>query len=543
MYFEQFKALGITPEEVIDYSRKSQSDEPLLTVEEVLAKHESMLNEWAINNLGGVVPEQNKFREVVSGETIKSRPEINKLLRLIESPKYRAVKVVDPQRLSRGDLEDVGRLMKLLKHTDTLVIATRHNYIYDLRDKRDWDDLERELKRGNEYLEYTKKILNDGKLLSVSQGNFISSIPPYGFRKITVTDDSGKECPTLEEDKEKADIVRLIFDLYVNKNMGRTKIARYLDNMHVKPPKGDHWAASSLKDMLCNIHYIGKVRWNWRKTVIIVEDGEFLKTRPHMKIGEYLVFEGKHDAIVPQELFDAAQEKAGKNPRVKPETVLHNPFAGILRCSCGRAMIINRRKKKNGNGYEPTRVYCPDQAHCQTRSSTLEEMIDHVCSILEQCIEDFEIRINRNESDSAKFHANLIKTLEKQMQDLKAREIAQWELQSNPDPTKRMPQEIFQQLNAKLLKDKEELQQALCKAYESMPEPVDYTEKVTTFKEALKALKDPNEDALKKNALLKECIEEITYHRERGTRLPVKNTKFETGWTVTPIELDVKLRV
>ena len=108
-YAELFK-----PEEVLDYLRKSQSDDPLLTVEEVLKKHETILDEWAEKHLGAKVPEENKFREVVSGETIKERPEINKVLRLIESPKYKAVKIVEPQRLTRGDLEDIGRLMKLL---------------------------------------------------------------------------------------------------------------------------------------------------------------------------------------------------------------------------------------------------------------------------------------------------------------------------------------------------------------------------------------------------------------------------------------------
>ena len=34
-----------TPEEILDYLRKSQSDDPLLTVEEVLQKHESILDE------------------------------------------------------------------------------------------------------------------------------------------------------------------------------------------------------------------------------------------------------------------------------------------------------------------------------------------------------------------------------------------------------------------------------------------------------------------------------------------------------------------
>ena len=139
--------INFSPEEILDYLRKSQSDDPTLTVEEVLQKHESILDEWAERHLGSKVPERNKFREVVSGETIKERPEINKVLRLIESPKYKAVKVVEPQRLTRGDLEDIGRLMKLFKHTNTLIITPER--IYDLRDEYDWEAFERKLKQGN----------------------------------------------------------------------------------------------------------------------------------------------------------------------------------------------------------------------------------------------------------------------------------------------------------------------------------------------------------------------------------------------------------
>ena len=252
MYLKEMPKL--TPEEILDYLRKSQSDDPLLSVEEVLQKHETILDRWAEEHLGGKVPEENKFREVVSGETIKGRPEIQKVLRLIESPKIKAVKVVEPQRLTRGDLEDIGRLMKLLKHSNTLVITPER--IYDLRDEYDWEAFERKLKQGNEYLEYYKKIQARGKLLSVSQGNYISPKPPYGFDRTKVMDGK-RECPTLKENKEQADVVRLIFDLYVNTQMGRTRIARHLDSLHIKPPKGDHWQASSIKDMLRNVHYIG----------------------------------------------------------------------------------------------------------------------------------------------------------------------------------------------------------------------------------------------------------------------------------------------
>ena len=120
--------LNLKPEEVLDYLRKSQTDDPALTVEEVLAKHEEILDNLSMQYLGALVPEQNKFREIVSGETLKDRPEINKVLRLIESPKYKAIKCVEPQRLTRGDLEDIGRLMKLPKHTNTLVITQERVY-------------------------------------------------------------------------------------------------------------------------------------------------------------------------------------------------------------------------------------------------------------------------------------------------------------------------------------------------------------------------------------------------------------------------------
>ena len=186
-------------------------------------------------------------------------------------------------------------------------------------------------------------------------------------------------------------------------------------------------------------------------------------------------------------------------------------------------------------------------------------MIDRVAAILEQCIEDFEIRLQSDAGDSAKLHAKLIKNLERKMKELKEKELAQWELQSHPDKEKRMPQHIFKELNEKLLKEKEEIQQALCKAYESVPEPVDYEDKIKHFSDALNALRDPNVDAAEKNKLLKRCIDRIKYSREKPERIKSqqvryydkeqKKTRWKSplnkggNWTSPPIELDVKLKV
>lgn len=546
--------IDFSPDEVIDYLRKSQSDDPNLTIEEVLEKHEADLDDWDDRNLPGRVPKQNRFYEVVSGETLKGRPEINKVLRLIESPRYKAVKVYDLQRLTRGDLEDVGRLMKLFKLTGTYIISIRPERIFDLRDEYDFEAVERELKSGNSYLNYVKKVLNAGRLQSVARGNFIASVAPYGFEKTTVMDGKRK-CPTLKEHPEQADVVRMIFDMYGNQGMGCHRICKHLDELNIKPPKGEHWSPPAMKDMLENIHYIGKVKWNWRKTIAVVEDSEIIMTRPKARIGEYLIYEGRHDGIVSEELFNRVQEVRGTKTREKPKTKIRNPLAGIIYCKCGRAMSLRTYKANKGL----PRLICDGQTYCKSGSCLFDEMIDRVATILEECIEDFEVRLQNDTGDSAKLHAKLIKRLEKKLKELDAKELAQWEAQAHPDESQRMPPHIFKQLNENLQKEREEVKQALCKAYESIPDPVDYEEKIKHFQDALDALKDPEVEAKEKNRLLKLCIDRIEYHRDKPERIKSQQVKYydkelkrtvhrsplKTGgnWTTPPIELDVKLKV
>lgn len=524
----------IKPEETLLYSRKSRTDDPSLSVEEVLAKHETILDETAERFLGGKVPEENRFREIVSGETIKDRPEIQKILKLIESPRYKAILIVEVQRLSRGDLEDAGRLIKLLRYTNTLIV-TQYK-IYNLQDEYDRDAFERELKRGNEYLEYQKKIMKRGRLQSVKDGNFIGPFAPFGYDKTIITVDK-KKCHTLKINEAEADIVRMVFDLYVNQNLGPTTIARKLNELGIKPRKSDLWNHETIKSMITNEHYIGKVRWNWRQTINVVEDGVINK-KTH-RVEEYLVYDGKHEAIISDELFYAVKERQGKNPKVKPKVKLRNPLAGLLICKCGKTMSY-RTYTKNGVQSSAPRLVCNNQAYCKTSSCSYDEIFARVKEVLENCIEDFEMRIANDNSDAVKLHNNLIARLKNNLEELNKKEIKQWEKYTNEE----MPKHIFDTLNEKVLKEKEEIQQALCKAYESMPDAVDYEEKLMRFKDALDALEDPEISILHKNALLKACIERIDYTREKLVQSKDKQSiKNISGWVETPIELVVKLRV
>lgn len=546
MYYQP--ELDLTPEEILEYLRKSRTDDPTLDVTEILAKHETILDEFAEKQFGGKIAEHNKHREIVSGETIDSRPELLNILKRIESPKIKAILIVEVQRLGRPDLEDIGRLSKLFRYTNTLIITPTKTF--DLRNEYDREAFERELMRGNEYLEYTKKIMNRGRLLSVQQGNFIGTKAPYGYDKDTVMEGK-KKCHTLKINEAEADVVRMIFDMYVNQNMGRVNIAHRLNDLKVPTRKGALWSQDTIKTILENDHYIGKVRWNWRKTVTIVEDGEVRKVRPKTEIGEYLVYDGKHPAIIDEDLFKAAREKQGRNHRAKPKTKVRNPLAGLLFCQCGRAMSLRTYKAHNS----PPRLLCDNQAYCKTTSCLYSEILERVRDVLSECINDFEIRIQNDDKTSQKLHENLIKRLKAKKEELEKKELNQWEKYSEED----MPKEIFDKLNEKVLKEKDEVVQALCKAYESMPEQEDYEEKLLRFQIALNALDDPNVPADKKNKLLKACIERIDYKREKAERIKSKQVRYydkkakqtryksplSTGsnWTNPPIELDVKLRL
>lgn len=524
-------------DEIIMYLRKSRADDPLLTVEEVLAKHEQMLDEWVARTLPdiGRVPEENRYREVVSGETLDSRPQVLEVLRRVESPRHKAVLIVEPQRLSRGDLEDIGRLVKLLRYSNTIVITlsnvsplTPSQYTYDLRDERDRDAFERELKRGNEFLEYQKRIMNNGRLLAVENGNYLGTRPPYGYKKIQYKEGKRK-CYTLEPVPEEARIVKLIFEMYRD-GLGSHRIARTLDEMGVPAPQGGRWSPESLKNLRTNVHYIGMVRWNYRKTVKTIEDGEVVSGRPMNS--DYLVYPGKHPAIIDQELWDAVQEIRDKIPPVKGRAKCVNPFAGLVFCRCGRGMA-RRQYMRRGEERTPPRLICPDQTSCRTVSCLVSEMTESVVQALKEAIADFEVRVANNTSDSLQLHRQLIEQMEKRLVELDKLEVSQWDKYTQEG----MPKHIFDQLNEKVLKERAEVQQALCTAKGSVPEPVDYETKIGTFHEALELLKDDDAPALQKNMLLKKCIDRIDYSREK------KNSNHRRWGDPEPIEIDVHLKV
>lgn len=528
---------NIKPEEILIYLRKSRADDPLLTIEEVLERHEMKLKEWEDRNLPYPVPTENRFRDLVSGESIQDRPSFRKVLKLIESPNYKAVLVVDISRLGRPDTMEIGFISKIFRHTSTLVITPDRTF--NITDEFERKMFEEELKQGNFYLEFTKKKLGTGRELSAKSGNYIASKSSYGYDKITVIEGKRK-CPTLAINEDQANIVRMIFNWYVNENIGTQNISNRLNDMQLKSPSGRLWTPDSIRTILENPVYIGKIRWNTRKAVIVVDNGEFRKTRPKVRESDAILTDGRHEAIISDEQFQAAQEKRGRSHRTCDNKELRNPLASLLYCECGRAMAYRHSTRGNLKYREP-RLVCNGQKFCGNGSCSVSEMVDFVAYTLEKKIAEFEKEVTKGDDGSTKMQEKLVSSLERKLSDIATRELSLWESQLDPDMAKRMPPHVFQALTDKLVKEREETEVALKKARESLSKPIDYQKTIVTFQKALDALQDDKVSIADKNHLLKACINKIVYHRETPERILGKGSGRQ--WTTPPMDIDVKLKL
>ena len=495
------------------YLRKSRADGDHESIEDVLAKHYKMIQDYAAAKLGGAIPEELIYREVVSGETIQDRPEIKKVLDRIQGEDITGVLVVEPQRLSRGDLSDCGTIIRAFRYTETLIITPTKTY--DLSDKFDRKFFEMELMRGNDYLEYVKEIMMRGRIASVSEGNYIGSVPPYGYDKIK----DGKSY-TLVPNSE-ADTVRLIYELWTKECVGTTTIANRLNALHIKPRKSDIWSNASVRDMLRNPVYIGKIRWNWRKTIKRYENGELVASRPKSKKEDWILVDGKHEAIISDDIFEAAQKRFGSLPKVKAKSGLQNPFAGIMHCSCGRPMIYQPSNKC------AARMHCAYQMHCGNRSATYGEVEEEVIKALHQTVEELRELSDKPEKSSS---ANklIVEGLKKEINALETQQERLYEFLEKGVYTT----EVFVKRNASLSQRRQELQEKLAEAEAISNTVIDYKSKIIDILDAIAILQNDAATAEEKNRLLRAVVKDIVYSR---------NTSVRDKWHYVPFELKIEL--
>lgn len=490
------KFARIFKSEYLMYLRKSRQDDPNETVEEVLRKHEIQLQEYALKQFGYRIPEGDIYREVVSGEMIDDRPEINRMFKRIESEDIKGVIVIEPQRLTRGDMLDCGIIEHMFRYTNTHVVTPSKRY--DLSDKYDRKLFEMELSRGSDYLEYTKEILERGRKASVKRGNYIGSIPPYGYDRVKV----GKEW-TLIPNESEAQYVRMIFDLY-NAGDGCSVIANKIESLGARPRKGDHFETIVITQILKNPVYTGKLKISQRETIKVIEDGKIKKKRIRNK--EYETVDGKHEPLVSDDVFKKVQERFGRNSRENTRYELHNIYAGIMKCSiCGKAIMLVPYKNR------ALRLKCRNQKHCHNMSHNLDEIHDAIISQLKTVLHDFEIKVELDNTDDINSRITLINSLKKQLDDndKKMDSICDYLEKGIYTP------EMFIARKKIIENERQTIKQAIKNAECDMNKTTDIQTKIVTLHKAIDMLNDNTISIKDKNEFLKSFIDVVYYKKEK----------------------------
>lgn len=483
------------------YLRKSRADmEAEARGEgETLARHQAQLLELA-KKRGldiGVV-----YKELVSGETIAARPVMQQLIQEVSSGKWDGVLCMEIERLARGDTMDQGLVSQAFKFSGTKIVTPAK--IYDPNNEFDEEYFEFSLFMSRREYKTIRRRMQAGRLASVKEGNYIGSLPPYGYKKVRNYEE---KCFTLEPIEDEANTVKLMYELYTQKDMGYSKIATYLNKLGIPPKRTDTWSASSVKDIIENPVYCGKLRWDWRKTKKMLVDGKVVYSRPK---SEGSVFQGKHPAIISEEIWQAAQDVPLKfthssNHFQKP---LKNHFVGLLYCSkCGHAMIRRPYKDK------PAHYICNHNG-CNCKSSVETEIDELLIETLTAQYNRYNAMAKENITELPVDNTEVLKTAQAELEKQKKQQLKLYDLLEQEVYTT----EVFVERSAVVgerIKELEEIiRQESAKAQHPRISPQEASIILHTIIDGYHTANDP----IEKNDLLKMAVKRINYTKTTGGR-------------------------
>ncbi len=501
------------------YLRKSRED---IEAEkygegETLARHEKILTDLAEKKNLHI---SKIYKEVVSGETISERKEMQNLLKDVENEKWNGILVVEVERLARGDTADQGRVSKAFKYSHTKIITPVKTYDPDNEFDEEYFEFGLFMSR-REYKTINRR-LQRGREISVQEGKFVGNIAPFGYDRVKLKDAKGY---TLSINQSESPIVKEIFRLYTFENNTINSVVKKLNDMNLKPRISDEWSISSVKDILSNPIYIGKLTWNRRKQKKKTKNGHIIISRP--RNNDYLIFDGLHEPIIDNKTWDLVQEKRKRNtPKVKHSHQIQNPLVGLVFCEkCGKPM---QRRPYNKSG-KPETLICSNPK-CDNISSKLYIVENKIIEALKIWFENYKINYkskSNSNSNNNELIRNSITTTEKELEkeNIKLNKIYDFLENGIYNKDEFISRSKVIKNNVEILENKlQEYEKLLSKKTEIQNEK----ERIIPKLENIIDLYYKLETAEDKNILLKSIIAKVTYLKtEKAIKKDSDPTNFE----------------
>jgi len=316
------------------------------------------------------IPEQKKFMDKYandhdleimryfedegrSGRNAEERPAFMQMMEYVKNRNdFKFVLVYDVSRWGRFENPKEATYWEMVcEKAGKKVKYTSESYIND----ESMGAFITKVVKDSEASEYSSKLSKTsfrGHKHYAEQGYHVGGGKKYGYARLLL-DESGKPIKVLASgerkaiktqrvrlvkgDPEEVKIIQRIYDMYVNKNYGITKICKFLNNEGIPSPKNKGWSKSTVWTILHDETYIGWVVWNRHVCKNLQEKNKgWIKYKPHE---EWIIYKGAHEPIVSEDLFRTVQAKTRQayigGYRFKGKgRGYHTPYllSGIIKC-------------------------------------------------------------------------------------------------------------------------------------------------------------------------------------------------------------------
>ncbi len=313
---------------------------------------------------------ENVVPFVDEGESAKdmNRPALKRLIELIKKGKVARVITMTVDRLSRN-LLDMLNFVELCETHKTAYVCISLNFDTStpigrmvLQILAAFAEFERAMIASRVKVNMAQIVSKKKKYLAV---------PPFGYR----FDEEGKLAVVPEEAKW----VKRAADTFIA-GYGYRAVAAFLNEHGVKTRKAKPWTASTVRGMLTNELYIGKVVWNRR----YYDKKGKMKWRDE---SEWIVSENAHEPILTEGQWKEISKRLTRKMPAGGEKQMKHRISGLLVCGhCGYKMV-SRRYGSKGPHKDRTIFVCSEyqkSGRCQFNYVFEDEAEEEIYKVIEQ---------------------------------------------------------------------------------------------------------------------------------------------------------------
>ena len=276
----------------------------------------------------------------ISGKNITNRPGIKQLLKDATENKFDLVIVWKLNRISR----------KLLDILNIVELLNKHNIAF----RSLTENFETETPSGKLQLnimgaigEFERETIAEnvkmGLVARSREGRWCGGVV-LGYDVVEIPSEGKKRKNTkLQINEKEASAVRRIFDLY-SQGHGYKAVVNRVNKEGYKTKRNNEFAVATVRDILRNPVYIGKIRYNVRQ--------DWSKKRRNNINPNPILSDGQHEPIIDMATWNKVQVILNERSK-KQNKIYHSefPLTGILKCPvCGAGMTISRSTSKRKDG-------------------------------------------------------------------------------------------------------------------------------------------------------------------------------------------------